>query len=251
MKINLLLCSILIIISFSVYSQDDVETNIIQLKTGEKVTGIITKTIPDSSVTVKKENGEIVTIPMEQIERIYKVPVVDVSDRYFVNRGFFISAGPGFDIALNEVANSQANGLHLGINAGYILNNHIALRLDAGYNSFPTHPREFSSGYTFTVVTLRVDILSGYLMKKSSVYLYGIAGIGLFYKIKGETVFESGGVNEGKSGIDPGLTLGLGLTFKTGKKTGIFFEARTELDLGEAVKHASYIPIKAGFVYTP
>ena len=248
-----LLISFLMLFIFSsfIYSQDEIETHIIQLKNGEKISGIITKTIPDSSVTVKKENGEIVTIQMNQIEKIYKVPVVDVSDRYFVNKGFFISGGPGFDVALNEVAESQANGLHIGINAGYIINNHIAFRFDAGYNSFPTHPREYSSGYNFIVVTLRTDILSGYLMKKSSVYIYGIAGIGLFYKIRGETTFESGGTNEGESGIDAGLTFGSGLTIKTGKKTGIFLEARIELDLGKAVKHASYIPIKAGFVYTP
>jgi hypothetical protein len=255
MKKFYLLISALIFISLTTIAQVDID--IVYLKNGSIIKGKIIEEVPNQSIKIKTGDGNIFVYKIDEIEKITKETVEDEESfepfkKTSQNKGFIGSISGGLGIPVGELANGWLLGFNVTGNAGYVFNNLIATRLDISYNNFAYNtPSGLSgiSGGSFTIISLRGDLLIGNFNKKSFLVPYLFLGPGVYFKSVGDFTYL-GYTIKGSSETEFGLGIGSGLGFKAAKNVAIFVEGQFNIGFGNKPV-SQFIPFKAGILITP
>ena len=99
---KLLICLFMITVGFTVFSQE-VYQDVIYLKNGEIISGIIVEQIPGISMKIETSENKVVTIKMEEIENITKEKTtLNLAQQNNIKSRFEGNAALGYDLGSSD-----------------------------------------------------------------------------------------------------------------------------------------------------
>jgi hypothetical protein len=210
--------SIFIFISVMCFSQE--MEDVVYLKNGSVIRGIIIEQIPNESIKIKTRDDNIFVYKLEEISKISKEESGAKSKsslRYTGTFGFGLSA----PLSDKDFSDSYKLGFNINATSGMLFSDNIGLRFDLRYNFFKGKTQSYSYTYYYTyyytytpvdlsVVNLNAVGLFGDFNKSNMVKPYGLFGLGMDF-------MSAGG--DGK--IYLGLDVGGGINFDVSRNSGV------------------------------
>ncbi|RPI14485.1 MAG: autotransporter outer membrane beta-barrel domain-containing protein [Ignavibacteriae bacterium] len=172
------------------------------------------------------------------------------SSLYAQSNRFFLNFGTGLSTPMSEegFTNLYNMGFNLHGGAGLVFSSSVAGRLSLEHNRFPQSSNNLGQSGTFTITSIKADIMAGEVNNIKTVNPYGVAGIGAY--ILSVSVTENN-FTRSESETNMGVGLGGGINFKVSPNMGIYTEAQYNIIFNEDGAAKGFLPIKVGINYIP
>jgi hypothetical protein len=185
--------------------------DIVYLKNGSIIRGIIVEQIPNSSITIETTEGNIFILRMEEIESLTKVPSIDRNNRSSQSRGTGLRRGfKGiFEVGhLFGTGDYSINRIKLNLLLGHQANPYFSFGFGFGLRYFYTNDSYYDDS---VVIPILSDFRVNFINKPVSPYLSCGIGYSLYWN---ESSSEFQGI---------GLLLNptAGVTFKVASRAAI------------------------------
>jgi hypothetical protein len=221
--VTFILLFFLSVVCFAQESED-----VIYLKNGSVIRGIIIEQVLNESIKIKTREGNIFVYKYDEISKIAKEENTEANSKSKIRYIGTFNGGICVQIPADTWGTDKM-GYHINLSNGILFNDVVGLRLDVRYAGFD----DISS------TCLNAACIFGEFNKKELVKYYGIVGIGLDY-------LKYGSYGESNFGLD----LGAGMNFEIVKNSGlsINFETKYHYNTNDGTAKG-YMPISLGLTY--
>jgi len=249
-------------------SQQEYE-EVVYLKNGSVIKGIIIEQIPDVSLKIQTKDGNIFVYQMEEIDRITKEsvqPTVQtddvITDGFAQHKKVELYIGGGLSFPMSEgFSDMWSMGFSAGGGVGYRFGSNISGNANLSYSSFPIDEDKFLagapsgveiSGGSVSVVLVTANLKVLLIANPQEVSPYLIGGIGLFsLSVSDVTVSYLGTTvtaNTSASESALGIVFGGGVDIPVSPSLKIFLEAGYVMGFTEG-DSTEYLPLKGGIIF--
>lgn len=202
MKKIFLFLPLFLLLTISVFSQKTQWEDVLYLKNGSVLRGIIIEQVPGESIKIQTEDENVFSYEMDKVLRITKEEVLKKKIKRSNGKPMLITAAMNFQTAVNETRGSLVG---FKFSFGSYITRHLSLGIGLGYHQL--------TDYNYLPLTL--DLMFEIFDEKTTPFLKFNGGLAL-----SEERFSPHLLLEPSFGVKHGFTkksaflLGFGMTFR-------------------------------------
>lgn len=246
--------------------------DVVYLKNGGMIKGIIIEQIPNESIKIQTKDGNIFVYRNDEIEKIAKEKevaepqktsrqgseviktTIPQTPRFYVNIGMGIPSSP------NDFSDYWKTGLNIGVGIGYPVSKNLDIIAMFNYSRFSFDGEKFITdagygGYGFEIdggtasfLTLNVDLKVALGSGDTSFRPFIVGGAGLFKMLMKDTTIRLQWQSETVAGYDEtklGISMGAGFDVILNQQMSLYLVARYTVGFTED-ESTTYFPLNMG-----